>query len=81
MINKIATPIVKVLNRWMPDPFIFAVLLTLITLVLSFTVGDMNPISSVNKWGNSFWKLLAFTTQISMTLVTGHVVAHTPAAR
>ena len=81
MINKIATPIVRVLNRWMPDPFIFAVLLTLITIVLSFTIGDMNPISSVNKWGNSFWKLLAFTTQISMTLVTGHVVAHTPAAR
>lgn len=81
MITNISTPIVKILNKWMPDPFIFAILLTLVTIVLSFTIGDMTVMGSIDKWGNSFWNLLAFTTQISMTLITGHVAAHTPAAR
>lgn len=81
MMSRIALPFVRLFNRWMPDPFIFALLLTLVTFGFAIGAGHTSPIEATQIWGSNIWKLLAFTAQIGMTLITGHVLAHTPIAR
>ncbi|GAB2800149.1 short-chain fatty acid transporter [Halomonas shantousis] len=78
MLNKLAAPFTYLFQRWMPDAFIFACLLSLLTFVLAFTVTDYSLADTVDSWGNGFWGLLTFSAQIAMTLITGHVLAHTP---
>ncbi|UMA66212.1 TIGR00366 family protein [Roseivivax marinus] len=78
VLNVLAQPFVKIVDRWMPDPFIFAILLTILTYILAVTVAGYGPVESVEAWGNGLWDLLAFTTQIAMTLVTGYALANTP---
>jgi len=74
----LAAPFVSVMQRWMPDPFIFATLLTALTFVLCVVIAEYPPASTVGAWGDGFWMLLTFTTQIAMTLLTGFALAYTP---
>ncbi|MEP3776283.1 MAG: TIGR00366 family protein [Paracoccaceae bacterium] len=78
MLNSLSKPFVRVVERWMPDPFIFAALLTLLTFLLAITLAGQSPIDAVNGWGGKFWSLTSFTTQIAMTLLTGYALANTP---
>ncbi|MGQ3675123.1 short-chain fatty acid transporter [Xanthobacter sp. TB0139] len=78
VLNAFANPFVKLMERWMPDAFIFAILLTILTFVLAITVAGQSPQAAVIGWGDGVWKLLTFTAQISMTLVTGYALANTP---
>lgn len=77
MLSRITPPFVRVFSRWMPDPYIFAVLLTLLVMVSALIFTPTEPIEMVGAWGNSFWNLLTFTCQMVMVLVTGHALAHT----
>lgn len=68
----------ELMRRFLPDSFVFATLLTLLTFVLAIVVQRMNPVDAVAAWGGQFWSLLAFTTQIAMILAMGFVVANAP---
>lgn len=60
--------------RWIPDPYIFTVLLTLLTLVLGVAVVGAGPLEMVTFWGGGLFGLLEFAMQMSLILVTGHAV-------
>lgn len=75
MVNTIAKFFTNIVNRFLPDPLVFAILLTMITFVLGFTVTPHTPLDMVNLWGNGFWNLLGFAMQMSLVLVTGHALA------
>jgi short-chain fatty acids transporter len=65
-------------ERWIPDAFIFALLATFIVLGSALlatpsTVGDV-----VDAWGRGFWELIPFTLQMSLIIITGHVLATSP---
>jgi short-chain fatty acids transporter len=75
----VAQPFVVVMQNWMPNPFIFAALLSILTFVLAIAIAGYSPGATVEAWGDGFWRLLEFTTQIAMTLITGYALAHTPA--
>jgi len=81
MLNAFAKPFVKLVERWMPDPFIFAVFLTILTFILAVAIAGASPIKAVEEWGKGFWNLLTFAMQITLTLLTGYALAHTPLAR
>ncbi len=81
MLKAIAGFFVRLVERWMPDPFVIAVLLTLLVFVLAVAVAGYGPVDAVTAWGDSFWGLLSFTMQIVLTLALGHALAHTPPAR
>ena len=66
------------MRRYLPDPFVLAVLLTFLTLILSISFTDFGVSETVNFWGNSFWKLIPFTMQMVLVLVTGYVLAVAP---
>ncbi|GBF09008.1 short chain fatty acids transporter [Aeropyrum pernix] len=71
----------------MPDPFIFAILLTFIAIVLDLIL--LRPIQHAglggtveflvySAWYGGFWKLLTFSMQMTLILVTGYVIAYHP---
>lgn len=68
----------KLLRRYTPDPFLFAILLT---GILFFATLYMTPSSAsdiVRYWGDGFWGLIPFTLQMVMVLVGGYVTAVAP---
>lgn len=77
MLRAITNFLVGGLNRWMPDSFAVALVLSLLTFVLAITVADYSAADTVNAWGDSIWNLLRFTNQVALTLLLGHAFAHT----
>ena len=76
--SKITAFFTELMRKYLPDPFVFAILLTLLTMVLAFAV-ESRPIDLVvEDWGKGFWSLLAFTTQMAVILVMGYVLAAAP---
>ncbi len=71
-----------------PDPFVIAVLLTVVTVVLALMLADSSLRQVVDAWsgmgaGGGFgtggvWALLKFSMQMCLILVTGHVLAASP---
>jgi short-chain fatty acids transporter len=80
-IGKISGAMTTVVNRYLPDPLIFAMLLTLIMFCIGFLFTPHSPLEIGNMWGDGFWNLLAFGMQMALIIVTGHALASTPLVR
>jgi len=78
MIQSITSFFVSLFNRWMPDAFVVAVVLTILTYAMALLFTGSGVGETAIMWGDSFWNLLRFTGQVVLTLLFGHVVAHTP---
>ncbi|HFZ8994233.1 TPA: TIGR00366 family protein [Citrobacter freundii] len=75
MIGRISRFMTQVVNRWLPDPLIFAMLLTLLTFGVALWLTPQTPVKMVILWGDGFWNLLAFGMQMALIIVTGHALA------
>ena len=66
------------LEHYLPDAFVFALIATGLVFGagLFSTGGRMAPLLAA--WGKGFSSLLAFTLQMAMVIITGHVVASAP---
>ena len=74
-------------RSWMPDPFIFAIILTIIGMIIVVWVldtpkhlgwGGTVKFLVYSAWYGGFWKLLKFSMQMTLILVTGYVIAYHP---
>ena len=65
----------NLVQRYLPDPLIFALLLTFLVYVLSVGLTPHGPMAVVGMWGDGFWNLLTFSMQMAMVLITGHALA------
>jgi short-chain fatty acids transporter len=65
-------------ERWIPDAFIFALLATVIVVVSAFVFTPSSGGQIVDAWGRGFWDLIAFTLQMALVIITGHVLATSP---
>ncbi|NGQ94497.1 TIGR00366 family protein [Brevibacillus sp. SYP-B805] len=65
-------------QKYLPDPFVFALILTIILFVSGIFFTQHTPVEMVEFWGSGFWNLLAFAMQMSLVLVTGHALASSP---
>jgi short-chain fatty acids transporter len=68
----------KIMQRYLPDPFLFVVILTLVVFGFGLIFTDSTSIQMVQFWGEGFWGLLAFSMQMVLVLVTGYVLASSP---
>lgn len=68
----------RIMQRYLPDPFLFVVILTFVVFGLGLIFTDSNPMNMVQYWGDGFWSLLAFSMQMVLVLVTGYVLASSP---
>ncbi len=75
--QRLSSPFVTFVERFYPDPFVFVILLTLLTFLLTFGLTDTTPVESIQYWGGGLSALLTFMGQLSITLVTAHALAHT----
>lgn len=65
-------------ERYLPDAFIFALLLTFVTMVLAVVFTGEGPGDVATHWGRGFWFVLAFSMQASLVLLTGWAFADSP---
>ncbi|MBV1758621.1 MAG: TIGR00366 family protein, partial [Dethiosulfatibacter sp.] len=78
MFKKFTNACVTIVNKYLPDPFLFAVILTFIVVLLGLALTGQGPMDMVKHWGNGFWALLAFSMQMVLILVTGSAMAQAP---
>ncbi|MDO6563346.1 short-chain fatty acid transporter [Amphritea sp. 1_MG-2023] len=79
LLQRLSKFFVVLLQRYLPDPFIFAIVLTLLVFVLVMPATSQGPMQVVDAWAGGFWKLLTFAMQMAMVVVTGHAMASAPA--
>lgn len=75
--NKVTNGAVSLVKSYLPDPFIFVVILTLIVFVVSIPVTQSSPLALIDAWYGGFWSLLSFGMQMALVLITGTVLATT----
>src|SRR5205814_14215 len=65
-------------SRWVPNSFVIACLLTLVTFGLVIGVAGRNPVAAEGYWTKGFWELLELTMQLALIVITGYIVAVSP---
>jgi short subunit fatty acids transporter len=69
---------VKLVEKYLPDPYIFAIILTFFVFIVAMIVTANTPINVIEAWYGGFWSLLAFAMQMALILVTGTILATAP---
>jgi len=78
MITKLGEKLTILFQKYMPDAFVFAILLTLITALIAFFWLDATVLKVIESWYNGFWSLLEFGMQIVLIVITGFAIALSP---
>lgn len=90
MISRLGLQITRIFRALAPDPFVIAIILSLVTAVLALTIGDLpgdtlaaRSSRLLDSWraGDGLWQFLAFSMQMCLVLVTGHALAESPPVR
>lgn len=74
---RLTKPFVVFVERYYPDPFVFLIVLTLLTFALAILITPTTTTDALVAWGDGLAGLLAFMAQIAITLITAHALAHT----
>lgn len=88
MIRFLGAACTRIFQTLCPDPFVIAILLTLVTVAAALLWGDSAADAGGTRstllfdaWRDNaggLWKLLAFSMQMCVILVTGHALASAP---
>ena len=78
MFKKFTNACVNIVQKFLPDAFIFCIVLTILVFVAAMPVSKMNPFEIANAWGESMWSLLGFSMQMALVLVLGTALATAP---
>lgn len=81
MFKKFTNGCVKLVQRFLPDAFVFCIILTIVVFIAAMPVAGMNSIEVANAWGSGVWGLLAFSMQMALVLVLGSALANAPAIK
>lgn len=73
--NRIVGFFVGLAERYLPDAFLFAVVLTLITGILAAIFVTANVLDLIGAWYKGLWNILTFALQMALILLTGYTVA------
>ena len=66
------------MQKYLPEPFIFAIILTFVAILVAIPVCDQSLVEVVTNWGSGVWNLLGFSMQMALVLVTGATLAAAP---
>ncbi len=78
MISKVGEKLTVLFQKYMPDAFVFAILLTLITALIAFFWLDASLLKITESWYDGFWSLMEFGMQIVLIIITGFAIALSP---
>jgi short-chain fatty acids transporter len=71
MIRRMGSFFAGAARRFLPDAFIFAVVLTVLTFILGLVVERASVVEMASYFGKGIWGFLAFSMQMVLVLVTG----------
>ena len=78
MIDKLGEKLTHLFLKYMPNSFVFAILLTFITALTAFLWLGATPIKIITSWYDGFFDLLAFAMQVVLIIITGFSIALSP---
>lgn len=81
MLNRLANFFVRIVERWMPDPFLFCVLLTVLCYLLALGLTPTGTVELVGQWNDGLWRILPFAMQMILILLTGYTLARSRPVR
>lgn len=76
--QKVITGCVNFMQKYLPEPFIFAIILTFLAIAVAMPVCKQSITEVVCNWGGGVWNLLGFSMQMALVLVTGATLAAAP---
>ncbi|MGM0436533.1 MAG: TIGR00366 family protein, partial [Bacillota bacterium] len=77
--DKLTQGSVRLVEKYLPNPFIFAIILTFIVFVAALLFTQNGVTGVIDAWYGGFWNLLPFSMQMTLVLVTGTIMATAPA--
>jgi short-chain fatty acids transporter len=78
MIRALARVFTRIMERYLPDAFVFAIVLTAIVFAAGMLGEGRSAASMTRFWGDGLWNLLTFAMQMALILLTGFVLATAP---
>lgn len=72
---------VRFSKQYVPNPFVFAILISLLIFALGVLVTPASSMDMVRYWYLGFWDLLNFSMQMVAILLFGYVLASSPPVR
>ena len=78
LFRKIIDGCVGFMQKYLPEPFIFAIILTFVAILVAMPVCKQSVVEVVANWGGGVWNLLGFSMQMALVLVTGATLAAAP---
>ncbi|WP_051330916.1 TIGR00366 family protein [Aneurinibacillus terranovensis] len=68
-------------QKWVPDAWIIAVVLTVIVFAMTLLWGNASPVKAIQVWGKGLWVLLSLMAQFSFAIIVAYVCATAPATK
>ena len=88
MVARLGLFLSRTIGRFMPDPLILALSLTILTAILALVFGyadtgrrEAATILIEDWWNSGIWVFLKFSMQMALILVTGYALADSPIVR
>ena len=81
MLREITRVCVRYAERYIPDPFLYAVILSFITLAAALVLTPTSPGKVIDAWYGGIWAILGFAAQMALVLATGITLADAPIVR
>ncbi|MDK2562288.1 short-chain fatty acid transporter [Romboutsia sedimentorum] len=78
MFKKFTNGCVNLVQNYLPDPFLFCIIITIVIFISGIIFTGQGPMDMVVHWSGGFWSLLAFAMQMALVLVLGHTLASAP---
>lgn len=77
ILRRISRKLTVSMDRYLPDAFIFALILSFIVFLMGMLIARETPFNMVLHWYDGFWNFLQFSMQMVLIIVTGHCIAQT----
>ena len=78
MLEKLGSRFTQLFLKYMPNSFVFAIVLTIITGLGALIWLDTTPMGVIDSWYKGFFDLLGFAMQITLIVITGYSIALSP---
>ncbi len=79
MLKRLASFFTYLMRHYLPDAYLFAILLTFLSAILALIFTSVGFTKVITTWGDGIYGIIAFAFQMILILVTGHCLALTPA--
>jgi len=79
-IERMGYGISRSVERWFPDPFLFAIILLFVVFIMAWAIQGSNPYECMQYMYKGFWAFLAFAMQMCLILLLGYAIAVHPGA-